>query len=62
MRHSPSAEEMEDPKYKKLLGTRLLNEAFVEILEWDDYYNLPETLTMDAKRILALRDQVTSWH
>lgn len=58
MRHSPSAEEMEDPKYKKLLGTRLLNEAFVEILEWDDYYNLPETLTMDAKRILALRDQV----
>ena len=53
---------MEDPKYKKLLGTRLLNEAFVEILEWDDYYNLPETLTMDAKRILALRDQVTSWH
>jgi len=58
VRHSPSQEEMDDPKYKKLLGARVLNEAYVEILEWDEYYNLPETLTMDAKRILALRDQV----
>jgi len=58
MRHAPSQEEIEDPKYKKLLGARVLNEAFTEILEWDEYYNLPETLTMDAKRIIALRDQV----
>merc|ERR1711892_1036614 len=29
-----------------------------EILEWDDYYHLPETLVMDAKRIYALRDRV----
>jgi len=58
VRHAPSKEEIEDPKYRKLLGTRVLNEAFTEILEWDDYYQLPETLTMDAKRIIALRDQV----
>jgi len=58
VRHAPSQEEIEDPKYKKLLGARVLNEAFVEILEWDDYYHLPETLTMDAKRIIVLRDQV----
>merc|ERR1711874_369933 len=42
----------------KLLGARILNEAYVEILEWDDYYHLPETLVMDAKRIYALRDRV----
>lgn len=58
VRHSPSQEEIDDPKYKKLLGARVLNDAFTEILEWDDYYQLPETLTMDAKRIVALRDQV----
>jgi hypothetical protein len=29
-----------------------------QILEWDDYYRLPETLTMDGRRIVALRDQV----
>jgi len=58
VRHAPTQEEIDDPKYKKLLGTRVLNEAFVEMLEWDDYYELPETLTMDAKRIIQLRDQV----
>ncbi len=29
-----------------------------QILEWDDYYRLPETLTMDGRRLVALRDQV----
>lgn len=58
VRHAPTQEEIDDPKYKKLLGARVLNEAFVEILEWDDYFPLPETLTMDAKRIVGLRDQV----
>merc|ERR1719312_1735626 len=38
--------------------TRILNESYVEILEWDEYYPLPETLAMDTKRILALRDRV----
>ncbi|XP_023321809.1 T-complex protein 11-like protein 1 isoform X2 [Eurytemora carolleeae] len=58
VRHAPSQEESEDPKYQKLLGTRVLTDAFLEILEWDDYYTLPETLTMDARRIVDLRDQV----
>merc|ERR1719481_353294 len=58
VRHATSQEEIDDPKYKKLLGARILNEAYVEILEWDDYYHLPETLVMDAKRIYALRDRV----
>merc|ERR1712018_576118 len=42
----------------KLLAARILNESFVEILEWDEYYPLPETLAMDTKRILSLRDRV----
>jgi hypothetical protein len=58
VRHAPTQEEIDDPKYKKLLGARILNEAYVEILEWDDYHHLPETLVMDAKRIYALRDKV----
>jgi len=58
VRHAPTQEEIDDPKYKKLLGARILNEAYIEILEWDDYYHLPETLVMDAKRIYALRDRV----
>ena len=37
---------------------RILGEAFVELLEWDDYFVLPETLAKDAKRIIALRDAV----
>jgi len=36
---------------------RVMTEAFVDLLEWDEYYELPETLAMDAKRIFALRDQ-----
>jgi len=58
VRHSPSEEEREDPKYKKLLGQRVLNDAYTEILEWDEYYTLPETLVMDQKRIFQLRDKV----
>lgn len=58
IRHAPTQDEIDDPKYKKLLGARILNEAYMEILEWDDYHNLPETLVMDAKRIYALRDKV----
>jgi len=58
IRHAPTQEEIDDPKYKKLLGARILNEAYIEILEWDDYYHLPETLVMDTKRIYALRDRV----
>jgi hypothetical protein len=58
VRHAPGSGEMEDPKYQKLVGTRVLTDAFLEILEWDDYYNLPETLAMDARRIVDLRDQV----
>merc|ERR1712066_555071 len=58
VRHAPTQEEIDDPKYKKLLAARILNESYVEILEWDEYYPLPETLAMDTKRILALRDMV----
>lgn len=46
-----------DPKLTKT-GTMILNEAYTEILEWDEYYHLPETLVMDEKRIFALRNQV----
>merc|ERR1711936_1068270 len=53
VRHAPTQEEIDDPKYKKLLGARILNEAYIEILEWDEYYQLPETLVMDMKRIYA---------
>ena len=42
---------------RKLLMSRTINEAFVELLQWDEYYPLPETLAMDQKRVLALRDQ-----
>merc|ERR1711981_781723 len=57
-RHNPTEEELNDPKYRKLLGARILNDSFVELLEWDEYYTLPETLVMDQKRIFALRDKV----
>jgi len=57
-RHNPTEEELNDPKYKKLLGQRILNDSFVELLQWDEYYTLPETLVMDQKRIFALRDKV----
>ena len=63
-RHAPSEEErnalqgrIEELKFKKLLMNRILTEALVELLEWDEYYTLPETLAMDQKRIIALRDQ-----
>merc|ERR1711981_871892 len=63
-RHAPSEEEhaalmgrIEEAKFKKLLVNRILTEALVELLEWDEYYTLPETLAMDQKRIISLRDQ-----
>lgn len=37
---------------------RVMTDAFVELLEWDDYFGIPETLVMDLKRIVALRDAV----
>ena len=52
MRHNPTEEELNDPKYRKLLGQRL-NDSFVELLQWDEYYTLPETLVMDQKRICS---------
>lgn len=59
-RHSPSAEEIRtaenDSKLKKLLAARILGESYLEILEWDEFHPFPETLVMDAKRIVALRD------
>jgi hypothetical protein len=59
VRHSPSKQELEgEAKYHKLMGQRVLNEGFSELLEWDDYHPLPETLVMDQKRIVDLRDRV----
>lgn len=59
-RHTPSDHEWQtsesDMRFKKLLAQRVLTEAFVELLEWDDYHLLPETLVMDFKRINSLRD------
>jgi len=61
LRHKPTEEELlqidTDSRLKKLLASRVLNEAFVELLQWDEYFPLPETLAMDQKRIVALRDQ-----
>ena len=61
-RHRPKQEEIDanqDPRFQKLLANRILTEAFVELLEWDyDYHGWPETIAMDATRILSLRDQV----
>jgi len=63
-RHAPSEEEntalqgrIEEARFKKLLTNRILTEALVELLEWDEYYTMPETLAMDHKRIVDLRDQ-----
>jgi len=61
-RHRPRLEEINaspEPRFKKLLANRILTEAFVELLEWDyDYHGWPETIAMDATRLLSLRDQV----
>ncbi|XP_040575030.1 T-complex protein 11-like protein 1 [Lepeophtheirus salmonis] len=43
-------------QYKKLMINRVLIDAFCELLEWDDYYEVPETLVMDYKRIVSMRD------
>lgn len=56
-RHAPRDEEVE-PRMQKLLISRVLTEAFVELLEWDDYFGWPETLAMDAHRFMSLRDQL----
>jgi hypothetical protein len=47
-RHAPSEEESgSDARYLKLRVQRVLNDAFLEMLEWDDdYYPFPETLVM----------------
>ena len=55
-RHAPEESEIQDPKYHKLLTNRILTESYLELLEWDDYHMLPETLAMDQKRIESLRD------
>ena len=34
---------------------RVLTDAFLELLEWDEYHGVPETLAMDFKRVVALR-------
>jgi len=36
----------------------ILTQAYVEILEWSDPLNFPETLQMDQKRLMALRDKL----
>lgn len=35
---------------------RILTDAYTELLEWDEYHPLPETLAMDHKRVIAIRD------
>merc|ERR1739848_340874 len=57
-RHAPRDEEVE-PRMQRLLINRILTEAFVELLEWDDYFGWPETLAMDSHRFTSLRDQLT---
>ena len=66
-RHGPNPDELavlergdrlEDIRFKKLISNRILSEAFVELLEWDEYYGWPETLAMDAVRFTTMRDQV----
>lgn len=60
-RHRPEQEALDradaDPRFKKMLINRILTDAYVELLEWDEYHPLPETLAMDHKRVVALRDQ-----
>jgi len=56
-RHAPREEEVE-PRMQRLLINRILTEAFVELLEWDDYFGWPETLAMDSHRFTTLRDQL----
>ncbi|KAK0044588.1 T-complex protein 11-like protein 1 [Biomphalaria pfeifferi] len=36
----------------------VLNEAYIEILEWSDPNNFPETLMLDQLRFMALRDKL----
>merc|ERR1712165_588399 len=64
-RHAPPDEELaamadgssDSARFLRLRVQRVLNDAYLELLEWDDEQNLfPETLVMDSKRILALRD------
>jgi len=58
-RHAPQGEDRDsDVKYRKLQGQRILTDAFTELLQWDEFYSLPETLVMDQKRIFQLRDKV----
>uniref|UniRef100_A0A2C9LLS0 Uncharacterized protein n=1 Tax=Biomphalaria glabrata TaxID=6526 RepID=A0A2C9LLS0_BIOGL len=36
----------------------VLNEAYIEVLEWSDPNNFPETLMLDQLRFMALRDKL----
>ncbi len=56
-RHTPPEEDAREARYHKLQVQRVLTDSFLELLEWDEYYPLPETLVMDQRRIFALRDQ-----
>lgn len=56
-RHAPpEADDTSDPRFHKIQAQRVLTDAFLELLEWDDFNPLPETLVMDQKRIVSLRD------
>ena len=55
-RHAPPQDETQDQKYHKLQIQRVLNDSYLELLEWDDFNPLPETLVMDQRRITAVRD------
>ena len=39
----------------------MLTEAYTELLQWDEYYSLPETLVMDQRRVFQIRDKVQKW-
>ncbi len=56
-RHAPPEDDTRDPRYHKLQIQRVLTDSFLELLEWDEFNPLPETLMMDQRRIFSLRDQ-----
>ena len=61
VRHRPSSEEVADPKYRRLLGQRVLTEALAELLEWDDYHPMPETLVGAPAELLQLASKLSSF-
>lgn len=54
-RHSKPLEPSVFQEQKLAIGSRILDDAFAEILEWDETLAIPETLAMDYQRILALK-------